>query len=83
MSWLGQYGKLVSEDTEHATVDQNNRQQFYQNANSTPSPLRKLGLPQQSGQKEAKKTEEKKDRKPLELISSFPIMTRNRGTYLC
>lgn len=52
MSWLGQYGKLVSEDTEHVTVDQNKRQQFYQNANSTPSPLRKLGLPQHSGQTE-------------------------------
>lgn len=62
MSWLGQYGKLVSEDTEHDTVDQNNRQQFYQNANSTPSPLRKLGLPQQSGQKEAKKTKKKRQK---------------------
>lgn len=72
MSWLGQYGKLVSEDTEHATVDQNNRQQFYQNANSTPSPLRKLGLPQQSGQTEAKKTEEKKTYKTSIVNRQLP-----------
>lgn len=63
MSWLEWYGKLVSGNTKHDTMDgkvQHNSDPFYRNASSTPYPLRKLDLPQQSGQTEDQENMEEK-----------------------